>query len=171
MALRTLENVLGEPMFLSVMHTFFQHYAFAHPTTADFQGVVAQLTGDKQAWFFDGLVYGSGMVNYTLTALDAHSVTVARLGELRLPTAVRVTYAGGSAMTEPWDGVESPHTFSYPNQPPVIGAQIDPNHKLTAETDELDNGRLAYPDLNSWLAVTARLVYNLQSALLALGGF
>jgi len=49
--------------------------------------------------------------------------------------------------------------------------EIDPNHKLTIETDELDNGRLRYPDVNAWLAVTTRLMYNLQSALLALGGF
>jgi len=171
MALQTLENVLGERLFLSVMNTFFQRYAFAHPTTADFRAVVTEVTGVDQAWFFDGLVYGGGMLNYTVKALDAHSVTVASLGDLHLPAAVRVVYAGGSAVAEPWDGSDSPHTFSYPNQPEIIKVEIDPNHKLTAESDELDNGRLRYPDLNSWLAVTARLVFNLQSALLALGGF
>jgi len=171
MALRTLENVLGERVFLGVMHTFFQRYAFAHPTTADFRSVVSEVTGQDQAWFFDGLVYTGGMVNYTVTALGDHSVSVERLGDVHLPTAVRVDFAGGSAMTEPWDGVESPRTFSYPNQPQVVGAQIDPNHNLTIEADALDNGRLRDPDVNAWVAVVTRLVYNLQSALLALGGF
>jgi hypothetical protein len=170
MALRTLENVLGERTFLRLMHTYATRYTFKHPTTADFRAVVTEVSGEDQAWFFDGLVYNSDMVNYMVTAMDEHSVTVTRLGALHLPTAVRVEFADGTVMTEPWDGADSPHTFSYPQAAPVVSAQIDPRHCLTAETDALDNGLTRAPDLNAWLAVAVRLIYNVQNALLALGG-
>ncbi len=170
MALRTLESVLGEDLFQKVMRTYFSHYAFAHPTTADLRALVTEVTGQDRAWFFDGLVYSPDMANYTVTGLDDHSVTVAREEALRLPATVRVTFADGTSTTELWDGAETPRTFSYPNRPLITRAEIDPGQGLWAETSALDNGRLRQPDLNAWLAVVTRLVYSLQNALLALGG-
>ena len=170
MALRTLESVLGEDLFQKVMRAHFEHYAFAHPTTADLRALVTEVTGQDQAWFFDGLVYRADIVNYTLTGLDDHTVTVEREGNLRLPATVRVTFADGTSTTELWTGAETPRTFSYPERPPITRAEIDPGQGLWAETSALDNGRLREPDLNAWLAVVTRLMYDLQNALLALGG-
>ena len=55
LALRTLENVLGEEVMGRIMKTFFQRYRFAHPTTEDFRAVARKQpgrswTGSLTAW-------------------------------------------------------------------------------------------------------------------------
>ena len=169
-ALRTLEGVLGEEMMLKIMSTFFQRYRFAHPTTEDFRTVAEEVSGQDLAWFFDGLVYGDGVLNYTVTALDEDSVTVARQGELRIPTELLVTFAGGDTVLEPWAGYETERTFVYPGHPPVRSAEIDPEGKLAVDLQWSDNGLSQRLAVAPWLALVTRLIYNLQNLLLAMGG-
>ena len=70
LSLSTLERVLGKPVMLKILSTFFQRYRFAHPTTDDFRSVAEEMSGQNLSWFFDGLVYGKGVLNYTVTALQ-----------------------------------------------------------------------------------------------------
>jgi hypothetical protein len=169
-SLRTLERTLGEETMLDVMGAFFQRYQFAHPTTEDFRAVAEEVSGQDLAWFFDGLVYGDGVLNYTVSGVDAHSVTVARQGDLVIPTEVLVTFADGSAVLEPWDGTEAGVTFTYSNRPPVQSAEVDPERKVAVDLRWADNGRSRRLEVSSWLALVTRLLYRLQDALLALGG-
>ncbi len=170
LALRTLEHTLGEEVMLEVMRTFFQRYQFAHPTTEDFRVVAEQVSGQDLAWFFDGLVYGDGVLNYTVTAIDEHSVTVARQGELRVPTEVLVTFADGSTVIEPWDGYERERTLEYPDRAPIRRAEIDPEGKVVVDLQWADNGLSRRLEVSAWLALATRLLYYLQNALLAMGG-
>jgi hypothetical protein len=118
------------------------------------------------------------VLNYTVTNLDEHSVTVARHGgpstdsghSLVVPTVVLVTFADGSTVLEPWDGEQAEMTFIYDDRPPVRSAQIDPEHKVVVDLRWADNGLSHRLEVSSWLALVTRLLYNLQNALLALGG-
>jgi aminopeptidase N len=170
LALRTLERTLGEETWLDVMSTFFERYRFAHPTTEDFRGVAEEVSGQDLSWFFDGLVYGDGVLNYTVTRVEAHSVTVVRQGDLIVPTEVRVVFSDGGTLLEPWNGEESEVTFTYPNQPPVRSAEIDPERKIVVDLRWADNGLSRQPEVSPWLALVTRLLYKLQSTLLTLGG-
>ena len=170
LSLWTLERILGEETMLDVMGTFFRRYRFAHPTTEDFRAVAEEISGRDLAWFFDGLVYGDGVLNYVVTAVDAHSVTVVRQGSLVIPTEVLVTFADGSAALEPWDGVEAEVTFTYPDRPLVRSAEVDPERKLTVDLRWSDNGRSRQVEVSPWLALATRLIYVLQNALLVMGG-
>jgi aminopeptidase N len=169
-ALRTLEGVLGEEMMLKVMSTFFQRYRFAHPTTEDFRTVAEEVSGQDLAWFFDGLVYGDGVLNYAVTDLGEHSVTVSRQGELRIPTELLVTFAGGAEVREPWAGYETEKTFVYDGHPAIRSAEIDPEGKLVVDLQWSDNGLSQRLEVAPWLALVTRLVYNLQNLLLVMGG-
>jgi aminopeptidase N len=170
LALSTLEHVLGEETMLDVMSTFFQRYRFAHPTTEDFRAVAEEVSAQDLAWFFDGLVYGDGVLNYMVTALDDDRVVVARQGDLSIPTEVLVTFADGSTVLERWDGQETERTFSYAGRPPVRSAEVDPERKLKLDLQWSDNGQSRKLDVSPWLALVSRLLYNLQNALLAWGG-
>jgi aminopeptidase N len=170
LSLRTLERTLGEEAMLDVMRTFFRRYQFGHPTTEDFRAVAEEVSGQDLAWFFDGLVYGDGVLNYAVTGVDEHSVTVARQGDLAIPTQVRVTFADGSTVLEPWDGTEAEATFTYPDRPPVRSAEVDPERKIALDLRWADNGLSRRLEVSPWLALVTRLLYDLQSALLALGG-
>ena len=155
---------------LDVMSTFFRRYRFAHPTTEDFRTVAEEVSGQDLSWFFDGLVYGDCVLNYAVTSVDEHSVTVARQGDLVIPTEVLVTFADGSTVLEAWGGEEAEVTFTYPDRPPVRSAQVDPGHKLVLDLRWADNGLSRRLEVSPWLALVTRLLYNLQNALLALGG-
>jgi len=178
LSLRTLERVLGEETMLDVMGTFFRRYQFGHPTTEDFRAVAEEVSEQDLAWFFDGLVYGDGVLNYTVTGVDEHTVTVARQGDpstgsghsLIVPTELLVTFADGSTVLEPWDGAEDEATFTYPDRPPVHSAEIDPERKVAVDVRWADNGMARQLEVSPWLALVTRLLYNLQNALLVLGG-
>lgn len=170
LALRTLERTLGEETMLDIMSTFFDRYRFAHPTTDDFRKVAEEVAGRDLSWFFDGLVYGDGVVNYSVIALEEHSVTVARQGDLRVPTEVLVTFSDGSTALEPWDGADAEKTFTYPERLRVRSAEVDPEREVVVDLQWGDNGLLRRLEVWSWLALVTRMVYNLQNVLLALGG-
>jgi len=183
LALSTLERMLGEERMLEVMRTFFQRYQYAHPTTEDFRAVAEETCGQDLAWFFDGLVYGDGTVNYTVVRVDEHQATVARQGApsttgreaasgqaLVIPTEVLVTFTDGSTVLEPWDGIQAEVTLSYPDRPPVRSAEVDPQRKVLVDLRWADNGLSRTLEVSPWLALVTRLLYNLQNALLALGG-
>jgi hypothetical protein len=170
LSLRTLENVLGEETMLDIMSTFFRRYQFGHPGTEDFHAVAEEIAGQDLSWFFDGLVYGDGVLNYTVTAVDEHSVTVARRGNLMIPTEVLVTFADGSAVLEPWDGTEAEITFTYPDRPSVRSAEVDPKREVVVDLYWSDNGLSRRLEVSPWLAIVTRWLYNLQNALLVLGG-
>ena len=168
-ALTTLERVLGEEMMLEVMSTFFRRYRFAHPSTEDFRTVAEEVAGQDLTWFFDGLVYGDRVLNYTVTALDADSVTVTRQGDLAVPTEVLITFCDGDTVTEAWDGVETQRTLSYPDRT-VCQAEIDPERELVVDVAWFDNGLSRGVQVVPWLALVSRWIVSFQNTLLSLGG-
>jgi hypothetical protein len=171
LALLTLERTLGEETMLALMSAYYERTRFRHPTTEDFRAVAQEVTGQELSWFFDGLVYGDAVLNYTVAGLERRSVTVARQGELRVPTEVLVTFEDGSTVREPWDGSEASRTFAYPDGPAVRSAEVDPEDRILMDLQWADNGLARRVYAADWLAVTARLVYAVQNALLALGGW
>lgn len=182
-SLSTLENVLGTPTMLRLMSTFFQRYQYKHPTTQDFRDTVKQVAGSDQAWFFDGLVYGIGVLDYQMELIDGHSVTVRRVGgqsQLVIPTEILVTFQDGTSLMQPWDGTSDQtnagqaggtRTFNYPERPPIQSAVIDPDRKILVDLQWSNNGISARADLWSWAALASRLLYDLQNGLLTVGGW
>jgi hypothetical protein len=170
LSLTTLENILGAETMLAVMETFFQRYQFAHPTTEDFKTTAEEISGQNLDWFFDGLVYGSGAVNYVVSELGEDWVRVVRQGDLVVPTEVLITFASGEQVLEPWDGVESERVFSYPDRPPIQSAWIDPERKILVDMIWLDNGFSRLPESNAWMALVTRIWTGLQGWILTLGG-
>ena len=142
---------------LAVMRSFFQRYQFNHPTTEDFRAVAEEVSGQDLSWFFEGLVYNDDVLNYTVTGVDEHSVTVARQGNLVIPTEVLITFCDGSTVLEPWDGLETEVTFTYPDRPPIRSAEVDPQHKLVIDLHWADNGLSNRAEVSSWLALVTRL--------------
>ncbi|RPI31393.1 MAG: M1 family peptidase [Chloroflexota bacterium] len=170
MALYTLEGVLGEETMLRVMSTFFQRYQFKHPDTEDFRKVAEEVSGQDLDWFFDGMVYGAGTLNYTVSLVEEHSVTVAKEGRLEVPVEVLVEFSDGSTELESWAGVEASKTFSYPNRPAIDSAEVDPDRKVIIDLNWSDNGLARRAQIWPWIALVTRMLYQLQNAMLALGG-
>ena len=169
LALSTLEGVLGQETMLKVMSTFFQRYQFQQPNTEDFRKTAEEVSGQKLDWFFEGLVYGREVVNYTVTAVDEHTVTVARQGKLIIPTEILVTFDDRSTVLEPWDGTDAQKVLTYPDHT-VAQAEVDPGHKIMVDLQWSDNGLRRIMDLWSWMALNVRVLYQIQNWMLAWGG-
>jgi hypothetical protein len=170
LSLGTLENVLGEETMLRIMRAFFEQYQFTHPTTEDFRSVAEEVAGQKLNWFFEGLVYGDEVLNYTVTNVNEHSLTVQRQGQLIIPTEIQITFDDGSTALEQWQGVETNATFEYPDRPAIRQAVIDPNQEILVDLQWSDNGLSRHMDVFSWLAVNLRFLYQIQNLLLGQGG-
>ena len=169
-SLLTLEGVLGEEGMLEVMRAFFQRYRFAHPGTEDFRATAEEITGRDLDWFFEGLVYGDGVLNYSVAALETDSVTVLRQGDLAVPVQVLVNFADGSRVLEEWDGREAVATFTYAGGAEVKDAEIDPGRLVPLDQRWIDNGLSRKVDSWSWISVAVRLLYHMQNLMLYFGG-
>jgi hypothetical protein len=169
-SLFTLERVLGEPVMTQVMKRFYETYRFAHPTTQDFWELAEQVSGKDLDWFFEGLVYGEGTLNYRVDSLEDHSLTIVREGELAIPTFIEVRFADGRQNLEPWDGEDEVLTLNYPEGDEIIKAEVDPDRRVLVDLYWADNGMTRRADLNDWAALTTRILHLFQNLALALGG-
>jgi hypothetical protein len=151
---------------LKIMSTFFERYKFVHPTTEDFCSAAEEVAGQKLNWFFEDTVSGNEVLNYAVTNVDEHSITVQRQGQLVIPIEIQVTFDDGSTALDQWDGVESNATFEYPGRPSIHQAVIDPNREILVDLQWSDNGMSRRMDVFSWLAVNARILYQIQNLLL-----
>ena len=136
-SLLTLERVLGKPVMNEVMQTYFERYRFAHPTTDDFRAVAVEVSGEDLDWFFEGLVESDDTLNYVAKAVTDRSITVARDGDLIIPTEIEVVYSDGTKEILTWDGEERSKTI--PVDKLVVSFEIDPARKLLVDLNWTDN--------------------------------
>ena len=81
--LTTLDRMVGRPVMDEIMRTYFERWKFKHPCSRDFvdvvNEVVARRLGDRfgkdMNWFFEQVLYGTGVCDYELT-----SITNVRVG-------------------------------------------------------------------------------------------
>ena len=66
LTLRTLEALLGES-WPKVIRTYQQRWRFKHPDAIDFMDTVREVSGQDMKWFFDQTIYGTGVLNYSVS--------------------------------------------------------------------------------------------------------
>jgi hypothetical protein len=64
--LRTLENHLGWETLREILSTFFQRYAFRHPTPDDFIAVANEVSGQDLSWYFEQVFHDSVGFDYAV---------------------------------------------------------------------------------------------------------
>ena len=67
--LATLERHLGWETVRQILSTFFQRYAFRHPTPEDFFAVANEISGQDLGWFFDQVYRGSDSFDYAIDSV------------------------------------------------------------------------------------------------------
>jgi hypothetical protein len=201
--LQTLEGLIGRPVMDSVMRTYFHRWRFRHPSGTDFIAVVNEIVprhqrtrlGPDMNWFFDQLLYGTGVCDYAVTELtnsrtgtpagnlpDNHhprdssgtlvsTVTVSRLGDVMLPVEIRVSFDDGTEVTEWWNGRDRNISFTYRHDTRIQKAVVDPDGKLPIDMNIINNSRAATPPTAPARPFTARLVFWLQTLLQCVGVF
>ncbi len=86
LVLSTLEGLIGRPAMDSVMKTYFRRWKFRHPCGKDFVSVVNSTVpaicgsryGGDMNWFFDQVLYGTGVCDFELTSIAVNAATPGR---------------------------------------------------------------------------------------------
>jgi hypothetical protein len=199
--LQTLEGLIGRAVMDSVMKTYFRRWRFRHPAGADLIAVVNEVVpryhrnrlGPNMNWFFDQVLYGTGVCDYAVTALSSvrerdpdgqprsghtpedartpivSTVTVGRLGEVVIPVEVLMMFDDGSEATEWWDGKSRNVTFSYRRDARLTKALVDPGHRVALDVNTINNSRAVMPAVGPARPFTARLSFWLQTLLQLVG--
>lgn len=174
--LHTLEGIIGTETMDNVFREYYRRWAFRHPSGKDFIAVVDEVVkrrhgnrfGENMNWFFDQVLYGSGICDYRLTGItsnkirsysgvvDGDSVTytrsdrssdtlylsrvsIERLGEVKLPVEVLVGFDNGEEVLETWDGLAGYRDFDYTGTGRVVWAKIDPYDKIDMDVNRINN--------------------------------
>ncbi len=80
LVLQTLHNYLGDDRMKVVMRTYFNRFKFKHPTTKDFISTVNEVSGENFDWYFDQVIYGTGILDYKTYKISNEPIEVADQG-------------------------------------------------------------------------------------------
>ena len=169
----TLERVVGTDRFRQAMADYLAAYRYRHPTGSDFRRSLEQSLDQDLSWFFDDYLDGGGVIDYAVEPVDPNSnqVVVRREGEVPAPVQVVMTDSAGQEHSRIWDGTSESTTLTLAGDRPVVQVQIDPERKLVAELDVLDNGHSVSPIAGSTVTLAGRLAFWAQALSHLLGLF
>jgi hypothetical protein len=140
MGLWTLEGVVGSARFHQAMSSYVADYRFQHPTGAEFRQSLERSLGG-QSWFFDDYMVDGEVIEYVAgpieTSARGSTVKVRRVGGVRVPVEILITFADGTTRLETWDGQNA--SFVFPASQPVRQVDVDPEGKLKAEMVRSNN--------------------------------
>jgi hypothetical protein len=188
LVLSTLEGLIGRTAMDSVMRTYFHLWKFRHPCGRDFvaaaNSVVPAVWGKRfgpdMNWYFDQVLYGTGVCDYELTSIaverltgaadDSGSVesvvTAGRRGEIRLPVTVKVRFDDGHESTEKWDGEARTIQFRFRGRSGVVWAAVDPDRTVTLDVNLINNVRSTAPPGGAIWKYSVKILFWLQNMFL-----
>ncbi len=166
LALLGLERTLGDERLTAALRAYADRWRWRHPTSGDLQAAIEDATGEHLEWFFDGFVFGDGVVDYRVAGVDDSRVVVERTGDVAFPVDVRLDTADGTSQVQHWDGQGD--RVEIDAGQPVRSVAIDPDERITLELNRLDNFREQQPRVLGPLALAGRWMAFVQAALQAL---
>ncbi len=171
----TLEQVVGTERFRQAMADYLETYRYRHPTSADFRQSLESSLDTDLDWFFDDFIGGTGVIDYAVGEIEntptGSTVTVSRTGEVRVPVEIRVTLASGAQQMRTWEAREQQTSLTFPPGDPVRQVKIDPEYKLAAEFDRMDNGISTTVEVGPTTTLGGRLLFLFQAVVQTVGLF
>jgi hypothetical protein len=163
----TLENIVGTQRFRQAMAEYLARYRFKHPTAADFRASIEQSLDSELSWFFDAYLSTENVIDYAADSIvqagGADTVTIRRVGLVPAPVDIRIILASGATQARQWDGRQERISYMFASDDPVSQVVIDPERKLVAELNRLDNGVSARVAAVPALSLGARLAFVFQA--------
>ena len=171
--LHTLERHLGWDTLQAIMSTVFDRWSFGHPAPRDFFAAANEVSGTNLNWFFGQVHRSSNVFDYGIQQLTSRpighhgffgetaepefseraedpprfrtDVVVRRYGEATFPVELRVVFADGEEVHEPWDGLERWTLFTYERDVRAVRAEIDPDRVLLLDVNYTNNSKTLTP--------------------------
>ena len=154
--MKTLENLIGQKVMDEVMQTYFAHWRFKHPCVRDFINIVNEIVpkrhgnkfGSDMNWYFEQVLYKAPVLDYAIKSLSnsengKSTFTTERLGDMILPTEIRVKFMDGSQQLLNWSGQEKTKVFKFSKA--IASAKVDPENKLLLDLNFNNNSKAIEP--------------------------
>ncbi len=154
--LRDLEARWGSAVMARAMRTYYQRWKFRHPSTADLQAILGEVSNDAEhvARVFAQNVYAPGGVMEdgisALTSVPQGTsgrfetlVSVRHFG-VSQPQTLRVRFADGSSQSQTWPAaLDAPRwrRLQFFSATPARSAELDPEQRYFLDQSLIDNTR------------------------------
>lgn len=150
--MHSLAGYVGWETMVEILRTYYDRWAFRHPTTRDFQDVVEDVADEDMDWFFDQYVYGEVTVDYEVYSVSSerkwradstmqyqYDLQLHRVGSGYFPVDIEITFADGTTSTVAWDGQSVWKFHTLTSSQPITQVWIDPSRSIALELTPLDN--------------------------------
>ena len=192
--LSSLERMLGEKTFLTILRTFQERYRYKHPDTEAFIAVAEEISGRDLRPFFDQLFYDVTQTDYSISEISSvkratksiennminhesrntenteyifdSEVIVSRIGDAKLPVDIKVVFEDGHVLTEHWDGRQYWKKFEYTRASKVEYAIVDPDFIYLFDMNRSNNSRRLSTNHSASIKVNNYLFNLIQHILL-----
>ncbi|MGG3839136.1 M1 family metallopeptidase [Paenibacillus thiaminolyticus] len=156
LVLLAIEKQVGEKTMHRIMRTYTQKYRFKHPTTADFQRVVEQVTERKWTDFFNQYVYGNQMADFAVEGIDTRvvdsegapryeaTVHIVKKGADYPSVPIVFHFADGTSTRKVWNGDGERMQYRINHTAPLDWVMIDPLYTIVVENKHINNYMKAY---------------------------
>ncbi|MBB6733780.1 M1 family metallopeptidase [Cohnella zeiphila] len=148
LVLTAIEKRVGEKTMSKIMRAYFQKYRFKHPSTADFQKVVENVTREKWNDFFSAYVYRGQMSDFSVASVDSRpasgggyvsNILLRRNGGSAEPVTVLFRFADGSTVTKTWNGVHDREQLQVKHPEPLLYVAVDPSQAVVLDNLRFNN--------------------------------
>ncbi|WP_374015773.1 M1 family metallopeptidase [Paenibacillus thiaminolyticus] len=151
LVLLAIEKQVGEKTMHRIMRTYTQKYRFKHPTTADFQRVVEQVTKRKWTDFFNQYVYGNQMADFAVEGIDTRvldnegapryeaTVHIVKKGADYPSVPIVFYFADGTSTRKVWNGDGERMQYRLNHTAPLDWVMIDPLYTIVVENKHINN--------------------------------
>jgi hypothetical protein len=117
LAFRYLRGYLGKELFDSCMHTYYSEWQFKHPLPGDIQRVFERVSNKKLDWFFNGMIRGTGKVDYQMQhATSANGTTELKIknkGSLVTPFSISAVTDSAVSNTQWFEGFKGTKKITF----------------------------------------------------------
>jgi hypothetical protein len=146
-----IQNQVGSRTMQKILRTYFQKFKFKHPSTADFQRVVEQVTKTKWHDYFSRYVYGNQMADFSIESIHVRPVTqdgnkmyesvvlVKKNGGTNGDIKVVLQFTDGTKITKLWNAEETHVQFKQLHSAPLEWAIVDPNYSNVLDNKLINN--------------------------------
>ncbi|CAH0121777.1 MULTISPECIES: M1 family metallopeptidase [unclassified Paenibacillus] len=175
-----IERQVGTKTMNKIMRTYFNKWRFKHPTTADFQRVVEQVTKKKWTDYFNQYVYGGLMADFAVERIDSRTievdgvrqsesfVVIRKRGGDYHPVPIVFQFQDGKTVRKNWDGQTTTVQYKLTHTSPLEWVMIDPQHTIVLENKHINNYMKAHveePVRTRWNLSVVKIIESLLNAL------
>lgn len=151
LVLIAMEKQVGAKTMSKILKTYTSKWRFKHPTTADFQRVVEQVTRKNWTDFFNQYVYGGQMADFSVETIKTYpvkqngadmyesTVLVRKNGGDYPSVPIIFKFQDGSTSRRTWDGQATTMQYKIVSKSPLEWAMVDPLNTIVLENKHINN--------------------------------